>query len=647
MSSGPTDKVVQPPSPSDSNPSSSSVTTTTTNTAVGIADGVEFNVPETYDCIETLLTPKKWTEIPVMIQLGLIIFYIFLLTTNTPKWFYMVSYIFWRLAYNVGLGYILHVQSNGQRFSKAFTKWVNSSPECLKLFENNVSTKEGKAYKLKDYPTEFNSWIAYRVIVDLVLGTDLTTYLAFCIAHIEAPEAFGLFDLVLYIVGIGLCVFNVWAKSDAHRVLGDYAWYWGDFFFLFKKDLIFDGIFQMFPHPMYTVGYAFYYGLGLITRSKQVIVVSFCAHMLQLLFLVFVENPHIEKIYGSNFSDDHKQAVNSQMVEKGYSNAQRKENVLLFNIDFLRASDFVLFVATIYVIVLSFSIESTLFHFCHVVFWRLFHNGFLGLVLNAQSLSQFYTKLFEKRGETKQNAFKSWKRLYNFSLTINHAVFVTFAMRMLVNGYDYSFQWRSVLQVVAGVVLILLNIWQSFSAYEVLGDFGWFYGDFFVDPSEQITTRLLYTGIYRYLNNPEIVLGFAAYFGLALISHSWLVFGLAVFTQAVNWLFVTLVEKPHMNKIYGKDALREHGGISSELHRFKSAIASHPQMKKIASSPGLASKLEAIPKMEQRIQNKIAELKRDLDRVQADSSLFDPEKKFKFLDAIANSIEKFKDKKND
>lgn len=188
----------------------------------------------------------------------------------------------------------------------------------LKFFEKNVSTKDAKPYKVANYPTDFNAWMAYRALVDLVLGTDLASYLAFCIAYIEAPESIGLSDLFLYVIGFGLCIFNIWAKSDAHRVLGDYAWYWGDFFFLLDKELIFDGIFQMFPHPMYTVGYAFYYGLGLITRSKEVVIVSFCAHMLQLLFLVFVENPHIEKIYGANFAEQkHKESVINQLKQRG------------------------------------------------------------------------------------------------------------------------------------------------------------------------------------------------------------------------------------------------------------------------------------------------------------------------------------------
>lgn len=57
--------------------------------AIGICSisGEKFKVPETYDCLETLFTPKKWVEIPVLIQIGFIIFYIFLLAfTNTPRW---------------------------------------------------------------------------------------------------------------------------------------------------------------------------------------------------------------------------------------------------------------------------------------------------------------------------------------------------------------------------------------------------------------------------------------------------------------------------------------------------------------------------------------------------------------------------------
>ena len=107
-------------------------------------------------------------------------------------------------------------------------------------------------------------------------------------------------------------------------MIGAYAWFWGDHFILLDRDLIFDGIFEMCPHPMYSVGYAWYYGFALISQSYVVFGLALFSHLMQMVFLVFVETPHIEKIYGSP----------PNLASKSHS------NIMLFrNFDIFRSSD--------------------------------------------------------------------------------------------------------------------------------------------------------------------------------------------------------------------------------------------------------------------------------------------------------------------
>jgi phosphatidylethanolamine N-methyltransferase len=62
------------------------------------------------------------------------------------------------------------------------------------------------------------------------------------------------------------------------------------------------------------------------------------------------------------------------------------------------------------------------------------------------------------------------------------------------------------------------------------------------------------------VNNPEKVMGHAAFWGMTLICNSWSIFILAMFSQVSNFLFLHYVESPHMRKIYG-DKVRKDAGV--------------------------------------------------------------------------------------
>lgn len=122
-------------------------------------------------------------------------------------------------------------------------------------------------------------------------------------------------------------------------------------------------------------------------------------------------------------------------------------------------------------------------------------------------------------------------------------------------------------EVTIAQLLLALQAWSSAETYEVLGPFGWFYGEFrwrlqVSIPSGHLTRdsipsllhqgdfwipdyphELAVTGIYRFLNNPERSMGGAAFVGIALIAGSKLALAQALVNIAAHWWFLSAVEK--------------------------------------------------------------------------------------------------------
>lgn len=541
--------------------------------------------------------PKNLSDAIVLAILALHILAAYYVPSQWKRIVFGAIFLFWRASYNVGIGFLLNIQSNHRRLITWAQRWKlfehpstgkNPRPWLYNLLKRELEAKIPEDYEFEKAPLEYNTWLVFRRVVDLILMCDFVSYCLFAIVCGRAPENENpLVGVARWAIGITLIGFNLWVKLDAHRVVKDFAWYWGDFFYLIDQDLTFDGVFEMAPHPMYSIGYAGYYGISMMAASYPVLFISIFAHAAQFAFLILVENPHIEKTYNPPLprkktvpqARDHVHSDAASLSETvsidgsvDQAPATKEDspgpvhNLVGFqNLDLFRVTDYTVIIMPMYIAALTFVAPRTpvwqALFVIHALIWRVWYHLGLGLILDRQSKTKMWTRHFLKYGESAGEAWRQWKAIHHVSMIMCNTSFAAACWRMYSFPQDWGYEWV-LLKHVLGAGLIALQLWTAFSVYDSLGEFGWFCGDFFFDRQ----AKLQYTSIYRFLNNPDRVFGIAGVWGAALITWSPAIFLMALVSQILTLYYITSIERPHMQKIYGK-SLRSEAGLTKFIKR--------------------------------------------------------------------------------
>lgn len=327
-----------------------------------------------------------------------------------------------------------------------------------------------------------------------------------------------------------------------------------------------------------------------MAASYTVLFTSLIAHAAQFAFLTVVENPHIDKTYNPPAprrkssppqpnirpsSSGGKRSSSSSSISMATSeDMTTTEHKLLGKLDLFHNTHLMTVLLLAYLVSMTFLTPETPFiqalFVLHALVWRLWHTVGIGAILVGQSNNKSWFRHFLKFGETREEAWRQWKGLYHVSLVMCHASFMAAGWKMY--HWPAGEEGLVLFRHTVGVMLIALQLWTATSIYESLGEFGWFYGDFFFElPNPNLT----YSGIYRYLNNPERLIGCAGIWGIVLITSSSAVFMLGLLSHVCALLFIQLIERPHMEKLYGNQIRREAGVVRTIKKAIPPPVADH------------------------------------------------------------------------
>lgn len=597
-------------------------------------DGETFSFPETNDMVKTLFDPtvhKSACELLIVALLiaNSLVFYS-VLDSQLRIRIFVAMYVFWRLSYNFGIGFLLNQQSNRFRLVRISEKLGLFSKDTKSFWarcvQAEVKSQMGPSYSILAHPVAFNTWLIFRKVVDLILMEDFITFMCVFVAcaidnNYQFLHGQPLWlTLLRMIVGALLIIFNFWVKVNAHNTIKDYAWYWGDFFFrqINNEDLIFDGVFEMFPHPMYSAGYVGYYGFALIAQSYTVLTVAVFGHFLQMVFLHFVENPHIHKIYGPLPNETSLKKLVKLKDLSAFDNMAPLVGLVNFNI--LRASDIMnLFTCLTYILAIPImaslgQYENKVIGKCLFIitvlikaFESLTINGVLLLQSSRKTISEWYLA----NNIPVEKSLNNFAVLYNSLINLTYSSFIgmnVFKVLTKFENQDMLIASHVYLRVFLGLLLIITQIMINVSIVDLIGYFGWFYGDFFIPRNfiVQQRTQLSKAGVYRYLNNPEQIFGVCGVMGVLIIIPTYDNLIMCAMWVLNNVFRICCVERRHMIKVYGeREVLQDSGMVKTvKKHLLPGSI-----QKRLETKPSVSTQRRSNSVLVETIDSFIKEIR--------------------------------------